>query len=138
MGKFLNFFFVIFGTTIFIVVGFFGLIVWRGIEETKFVCNGFYIDQHSPQKKNANSTFIFEKFAKFIVWTDQVGTVKFELHEPAVFRIFYVYKVTDHMYSLTEIGDKQKFLGSWSTISGKLIAKLSPDRTFEGYCKLSS
>ncbi len=138
MAKFLKSLVAIVGVIIFIVAGLLGVIVWRGTEETKFFCNGFIVDQRLPQKKNTNASFIFEKFAKFIVWTDQIGTVRFELHEPAAFRIFYVYKVTNDMFWLTEIGEKQKILGGWSMISGKLTANLSADRTFEGYCKPSS
>ncbi len=126
MAEFLKSLSNLFGTIILIFSGFLILILWRGTDETKFLCNGFILDQYSTHKISTNASFIFKKFEKFVVWKDQIGTVHFELHEPTAFHIFNVYKFTDHRFSLTEIGDEQKFLGSWSMISGKMTAKLVP------------
>jgi hypothetical protein len=126
---------IMFGVLTLLVVSFFSLPMW-GTTETKFICKGIFAPQRDGQKEVAEASFIFERYARFLFW-EEVGTIHFELHEPAYHTIFYVYKTTDYTFKLTEIGKRQAVLGHWSMISNGFVAKLSGDSVFDGSCKAS-
>jgi hypothetical protein len=111
-------------------------IAWR--VEKNFSCDGSIIDQSTSQRSIAKASFIFEKFSKFVLWTDQVGTIYFEMHEPQSLHVYYVYQNTDHLFRLTPIAAPEEFLGGWSIISNRFTVKINDHTVFDGYCKSSS
>ena len=112
-------------------------IEYNGIEKIRYKCEGEIINRASSHRQNAEASFIFEKYASFMFWTDRIGDIIFEIHGPDAFKIFNVYRVGNYVFWLSEIGERS-VSGRWSTINNRLSANIYGDRWFEGYCQLRS
>ena len=112
------------------------LIIFESREEIKFSCRGSIFDRSANFRSIGESSFIFEIRSKYMFWAPS-GIVHFELTEPErfdAFKIYYAYRITDHIFRLAPISERYGYAGMWSMISDRLNIEIAENISFEGRC----